>query len=220
MPYLETYDVSSISSALCEPLTPEAFSPFGTIVSAPHQLKTQKSISANYGTAIKLHKVSKIENNFHLASKSAIANWNIFRCSPPTHLMSKTDDSVTYTAKVLERHPFSSQTFMPMGVDKSKWAYVVVCAQMDQQTRMPIPSTLKAFICKGDQAVTYAAGTWHAPMISLIDKLDFGVMIHENGIADEDCQECLFEPGFKVVIPSFAIPKELRNVQLGKVAKL
>lgn len=39
-------------------------------------------------------------------------------------------------------------------------------------------------------------------MVSLKDKLDFGVLIHENGIADEDCQECYFKPGYNIVIKS------------------
>lgn len=43
-------------------------------------------------------------------------------------------------------------------------------------------------------------GTWHAPMVSLIPNLDFGVMIHENGVPEEDCEECYYAPGYDVVI--------------------
>lgn len=42
-------------------------------------------------------------------------------------------------------------------------------------------------------------------MISLVDKLDFGVMIHENGIPDEDCQECYYNPGYDVIIGGFSL---------------
>lgn len=158
--------------------------------------------SANYGTAVKLHKVSKIENLFANAPSGteATPNWNIFRCSPPNHLLQDIDGELHYTAKVLERHPFSSQTFIPMGVDKgNENAYVVICGHKDDEA-MPITDQVEAFICRGDQAVTYAPGTWHAPMISLVDNLDFAVMIHENGVADEDCQECYYAPGYDVVI--------------------
>ncbi|KAH3688119.1 hypothetical protein WICPIJ_000890 [Wickerhamomyces pijperi] len=174
---LKTYDVSNIEAITTEPLTPESFSKFGDIISADHQIQDNDSSSANYGTAIKIHKVSRITNNFQDApSKStATANFNIFRCSPPNHLMKKVDSKLVYSSKVLERHPFSSQAFIPMGCDKSKCAYVVICAESGE-------------------------GTWHAPMISLVENLDFAVMIHENGVAEEDCQECYFEPNFVINI--------------------
>lgn len=147
---------------LCQPLTPEAFAPFGTTLSANEQLSSSTNFSANYGTAVKLHKVSLVENNFSHApsGQPATANLNIFRCSPPSHLLSTNADDghVHYTARVLERHPFSSQTFIPMGVNKSnKCAYVVICAHNDERG-MPQLSKVEAFLCRGDQAVTYAAG--------------------------------------------------------------
>ena len=58
-----------------------------------------------------------------------------------------------------------------------------------------------AFLCKGNQSITYGAGIWHAPMVVIdetIPHLDFAVLIHENGVADEDCQECYFEPGYNI----------------------
>ena len=42
------------------------------------------------------------------------------------------------------------------------------------------------------QAVTYGAGTWHAPMVALGEKgtaVDFVVVQFANGVAVEDCQE-------------------------------
>lgn len=146
---------------LCEPLTPESFAEYGTVLSTAHQLSTASQASANYGTAIKLHKVSVIENSFHTApsGRQATANWNIFRCSPPTPLLSQSeaDGRLHYRTKVLERHPFSSQTFLPMGVDKGKEAYVVICGAK-LENGMPDVTSVRAFLCKGDQAVTYAPG--------------------------------------------------------------
>lgn len=144
----------------CKPLTPEGFGPFGTCISAREQLGSSDKSSANYGTAVKLHKVSKIENLFANAPSGteATPNWNIFRCSPPNHLLQDIDGELHYTAKVLERHPFSSQTFIPMGVDKgNENAYVVICGHKDDEA-MPITDQVEAFICRGDQAVTYAPG--------------------------------------------------------------
>lgn len=184
-----------------EPLSPERFAAYGGVLSADHQVKNVKSSAANYGTAIKMHKVAPIINNYHQckSGQAASANWNIFRCSAPKHLIKNN----VYTAKVVERHPFSTQTFVPMGQNLDKISYLVIVAKTDEasEQRLPDPKTLKAFICKGNQAVTYGVGTWHAPMVvvdQLVPYIDFAVLIHENGVADEDCQECYFEPGVRV----------------------
>lgn len=203
---LKTFKVASIPTIESEPLTPEAFAPFGDVFSADHQIKNAPSSAANYGTATKIHKVAAVVNNF-ARSPSGVpptANWNIFRCSAPKHLIRASSLSTsTYTAKVLERHPFSTQTFIPMGQDREKQSYVVIVAQTDEKTaqKLPDPSTVRAFVCKGNQSITYGAGIWHAPMVVIdenVPYIDFAVFIHENGVADEDCQECYFEPGYTV----------------------
>lgn len=201
---LHTFSTSNANSIVAEPLTPEAFAPYGGVISADHQIKNVQSSAANYGTAVKIHKVAPIVNKYSAApsGKSSAANWNIFRCSAPKHLILKTAPK-TYTSKVLERHPYSSQTFVPMGQNLEKWSYIVIVASTDESSlqKLPDPSSVKAFICKGNQSVTYGAATWHAPMVVIdedVPHIDFAVLIHENGVADEDCQECYFEPGYSV----------------------
>lgn len=56
---------------------------------------------------------------------------------------------------------------------------------------MPKLDELVAFRCRGDQAVTYAPGTWHAPMVAVGGRIDFCVLVAENGVQDEDLQEVL-----------------------------
>jgi ureidoglycolate lyase len=64
---------------------------------------------------------------------------------------------------VLERHPYSSQSFTPMGGDECV-SYVVLVADSDQTGTRPDPSTVRAFTVLGTQGVCYDAGLWHAPM--------------------------------------------------------
>lgn len=113
-------------------LTPASFAKFGAVVSSAQQLQTMKNIPANYGTAIKLAKVTPVTNNFSNApsGKVATTNVNLFRSSYPWKLVSKTSayDGI-YLAGVLERHPFSTQTFLPMGVDSRDIAYLVIVAE-------------------------------------------------------------------------------------------
>ncbi|ODV61809.1 ureidoglycolate hydrolase [Ascoidea rubescens DSM 1968] len=226
---LKTYNIDLLSFPViqAEPLTIEAFRPFGSIISPDEELvrsHNDKGVfeQANYGTAIKFKQVSQIQNLFPQSSsrKKESLNWNIFRCFPQNHLMQYDllSSTFTYLTKVLERHPYSSQTFLPMGRSTSiEYGYVVVVAQdldNDQDdTKLPDLNSIKVFICKNNQAVTYNSNTWHAPMIALSnlnntylnqsDHIDFAVLIHENGIPNDDCQEVYFESGFKISFKNF-----------------
>lgn len=199
---LHTFDVSKIGPVSAVPLTPEAFASYGGVISADHQIQNVKSLGANYGTAVKIHKVSPIVNNYEKVNTPSTANWNIYRCKAPTHLITHTDGKNEYLLKVLERHPYTTQTFAPMGEQSNEDAYlVIVASSTNGEENLPDPDSLRAFVCKGNQAVTYGAGTWHAPMVVIdesVEHIDFAVMMHESGIADYDCQECYFEPGYKV----------------------
>lgn len=63
----------------------------------------------------------------------------------------------------------------------------------------PDLAQLKAFVATADQAVTYGAGIWHAPMVALGPEgstVDFVVTQFANTVGIEDCEEVVFEsPG-------------------------
>ncbi|KAK9371171.1 ureidoglycolate hydrolase [Lipomyces kononenkoae] len=194
---LATFELSSsLGPVKATPLTPDAFKQFGGVISSAHQLQAMKSSPANYGTATKISRVSPIINNYQNAPsiKPATANFNLFRSSYPVHLIQRTGATdCLYLSGVLERHPFSTQTFLPMGVPANEIAYLVIVAE-NSFDGLPDLKTLRAFVGKGNQAVTYNPGTWHAPMVTLQEVVDFAVLIHENGLADEDCQEVYINP--------------------------
>lgn len=113
---------------------------------------------------------------------------------------------IRFRVSILERHPYTTQTFCPLGLsptDRETFFLVVVAPTLDtassssraseQSTRNPPDLTrLRAFLARGDQAVTYGAGTWHAPMVVLgTRRVDFVVTQFANGVADDDCQEAL-----------------------------
>lgn len=173
------------------PLSITAFEKFGSIVSPDEEVRRLDSSqkNANQGTAIKLLQVSHIENQFPQSLKVKNPSCNLFRCFPKGALQKRfalvdSDGSLKkyqHEIKVLEKHPFSTQTFIPMGRDiKSGYAYLVVTALPDKNGE-PDLLTLQAFLCKSNQAVTYGAGVWHAPMIVVGEEeyLDFTVIINE-----------------------------------------
>jgi ureidoglycolate lyase len=268
------------------PITSSAFSQFGSLIANPAHATTPSTspiahepynvaseaqqyngVLANQGTAVKYKDVTDVQNYYHSAPsrKSATIVMNMFVCAPRALSYSASADiEGTFPVRILERHPFTSQTFIPVGVSPSSTAhtrYLVVVAptlpvaatrkgdrpvrpppfptrepqrrrslrevlsgarpppfpehpagntvkanaekhQPQSEKALPGPgmpdlANLKAFIVSGDQAVTYAAGTWHAPMVVLGDeKIDFVVLQWANGVGNEDCQECEIQGEF------------------------
>ncbi|CAI2042077.1 hypothetical protein SEUBUCD646_0I02040 [Saccharomyces eubayanus] len=179
---------------IAEPLTIDSFKEYGTIISPEEEISRLGSLekSANHGTAIKLLQVSRVENG----SSSGVPNWNLFRCFPQPHLNRAftpgSTRGVLHKVEVLEKHPSSSQTFVPMGRNSAEVAYLIVVAK--EIANKPDLSTVRAFTCLGGQAVTYGLGIWHAPMIVLgvQEHLDFAVLIYESldpEYPERDCVE-------------------------------
>lgn len=77
---------------------------------------------------------------------------------------------------------------------------------MDVQIqRPPDLCNLKAFVAHGGQAVTYAVGTWHAPMVVLgKGRVDFVVTQFVSGFPDEDCEEVSIARGISVRLDTTA----------------
>lgn len=146
---------------------------------------------------------------------------SMFSCFP-RKLRTATEEGTGTTKKalfdvtILERHPYTTQTFSPLGLspDEATKFLVIVAPTLYNQTlpatlesgekvsisNPPDLSKLRAFVATGDMAVTYAAGTWHAPMVVVGGerKVDFVVTQFVNGVAEEDCQEVTFKEGVVV----------------------
>jgi len=195
-----------------------------------------------------------LNNHYGLSSsrKPAKAVVNMFFCKPRTLEIEPSNGKPSLPVKILERHPFTPQTFVPMGLDADdkETAYLVIVAPTlplhssravpERGARPPYlvpltarkrslkerllgarpnpftndyalrttPSTsapssiepkgpglpdlskVQAFLARGDQAVTYGPGTWHAPMVVIGRRpVEFVVVQFANGVAVEDCQE-------------------------------
>lgn len=127
-------------------------------------------------------------------------------------------EASVFDVRILERHPYTTQTFSPLGLaagDPDTYYLVIVApsrqgstasATMDDGRTVQIQNPpdlerLQAFVAKGNMAVTYGAGTWHAPMAVIGEKrVDFLVSQFMNGVAEEDCQEVVFGDGIGVEV--------------------
>jgi ureidoglycolate lyase len=218
---------------LVEPLTQDGFASFGTVIENPatasaRSTHTPQVVQANQNTALKYINVSHMPNYYNLApsNKPARAIMNMFVCWPrklasfsSTTTTGREDETYKFAVRILERHAFTPQTFVPLGLAAAEASsvYLVIVAptRADESSHdSPYPlhvprfaSSLdahvlpkgpgwpdlgraRAFVANGSQAVTYAAGTWHAPMVVLGAKaIDFLVVQYANDVALEDCQE-------------------------------
>lgn len=148
----------------------------------------------------------------------------MFVCSPRTLSHSDDGKAKEFKVEILERHPFTTQTFSPLGLAEGEVTkfLVIVAPSLPLSERdiglavprsagatnvklpgrgLPDLTKLKAFLADGSQAVTYGAGTWHAPMV-VLGKKDVAFVVSQfvNGVGQEDCQEVVWEGDVRVGI--------------------
>jgi len=78
---------------------------------------------------------------------------------------------------------------------------VIVAPTLSEPGGPPDLQELRAFVAHGNQGITYGAGTWHAPMVVLGEReVEFVVLVHENGVGSDDCQEVVVGEGVDVEV--------------------
>ncbi|KAI9771867.1 MAG: Ureidoglycolate lyase [Geoglossum simile] len=130
-----------------EPLTPSAFAPFGTVVESPsrsvHRGPSTVAVATNQGTALRYGDVAQPVNLYDRAPSrlSAKLVMSMFICSPRELLpevkpigttagdgQSQGEVEGLFPIRILERHPFTTQTFIPLGLSSSDTSYLVIVA--------------------------------------------------------------------------------------------
>ena len=186
-----------------ERLNPATFASFGTVIAnpaiqapAPRDASTLRPISANQGTALKYSPIAPLTDAYGRSSlPSRIAPFvsrprskprmSLFVCAPRA-----LDVQGNVTQPVLERHPYTTQAFVPLGLSAAdrETAFVVIVAPAGG--RGPDVAGARAFLARGDQAVVYGVGTWHAPMVVVGARaIAFVVVQFVNGVPADDCVE-------------------------------
>lgn len=149
------------------PLTHEDYAAYGNVVAASEHMSYRP---ANMNTAKRFNHLCDLEN---LRPDKAKLNLCVFRCSAWME--------PSLEIKLLEKHKYSTQVFLPM--DKTASYLAIVCLGDDG----PDLRTLKAFIVDGPQGVSYKPGVWHYPMTAIKQGIDFSCLVFEDGSKD-DCQ--------------------------------
>ena len=198
------------------PLTSPSFARFGRVIESPFsasaslpQEAPSNATFANQGTALKLSQQADLTDYYaaHGTASGVAATpaLTVFVCAAR-----QLRDGRYLDIRVLERHKRTTQVFIPMGltpdVDPLQRQYLVVVAPnlahsagLVGEGHMPDLCRMRAFIARGDQAVAYGPGTWHAPMVALGQgHVPFAVMQWMNDVPAEDCEECSLAEGLSV----------------------
>jgi ureidoglycolate lyase len=140
-----------------QPLTGKAFAPFGNVIDVP-----DAAGRTYYEEAL---------GNLRSDARPSLS----------LSLKAETPDR-PLRAALLERHEFSSQTFVP--IDVGRWLIVVA---PHAKAGGPDLGGVKAFIATGKQGVTYRANTWHHGLTVLDRPGRFAVfMWRVGGKGDEE----------------------------------
>jgi len=134
-----------------EPLTTEAFSPFGQVI----EMAGAHHYPINAGMTERYHDLARIE----LAGANARPLISLFRGQPY---------SLPLALNLVERHPLGSQAFYPL----SQNPWLVITAEDDNGT----PARLRAFRPSPGQGVNIAINTWHGVLTPLEVEADFLVV--------------------------------------------
>lgn len=150
-----------------EPLDAAAYARFGNVLEAG---PAERTSAANQGTARRTNDLAD------LTRTRPDARWNVcsFRCAPR--------DVRAFTIELLEKHPCSTQMFVPMNASR----YLVVVAEALADRDAPDPKTIRAFLATGRQGITYHPGVWHHPLLAVDHETDFVCIVSEDGTTD-DC---------------------------------
>jgi ureidoglycolate hydrolase len=210
------------------PLTAEAFAPYGDVVSLPDVQRTKMAASsANQGTASRYNYVAKLVNSRNSGAKPNLCLFNStppeslsFTASVVKELTAKSADGQglrvdtlspymkPFSIRLLERHPNSSQIFVPLKSSPFGYIVIVSCAKDGtaahqghnrQVINPPDVSSLVAFWAQPWQAVNYHPNVWHHPIITLGTSTQFVCLVWESASAGlsnnlvEDTEEFHFE---------------------------
>ena len=137
-----------------EPLTAEAFAPFGDVL----ELRASPDVMINQGLCGRHHDLAEMDFGGGHAGIS---------------LFDAQARSLPYKLEMMERHPLGSQAFVPM---QPAAFLVIVAADADEKPGRP-----RAFLTAPGQGVNFHRGTWHGVLTPLSSPGLFAVVDRIGG---------------------------------------
>ena len=154
-----------------EPLTAEAFAPFGSVIEASDEAV---KLDINQGHAVRYDRLAEVD----ASDGGGTGVISLFRAKPLGELV----------LRVFERHPLGSQSFVPL----SGRPYLVAVAPAGDFD----PDAVRLFRAEGHQGVHYRKGVWHHFLLALEAESDF-LVVDRAGPGD-NCEEVELSPGDEI----------------------
>ena len=159
-----------MSTIRIEPLTAEAFAPFGEVLDTAGE--PDKLI--NQGLCGRFHDRATLD-----FTEEGRAGISLFKAELR---------ALPYTLDLMERHPLGSQAFLPMSMD----AFLVIVAPDDAGK----PGEPRAFRTAPGQGINFHRNTWHGVLTPLSGSGLFAVVDRIGG--GENLQEHWFEDTYTI----------------------
>jgi ureidoglycolate lyase len=144
-----TYPCGGTEQIVVQPLTADLFAPFGEIVEA-----TGPARMINEGLCARYHDLATLD-----FGKDGHAGISVFHAEPR---------ELPLDLKMVERHPFGSQAFLPMSAEP----FLVIVAPDEAG----VPGRPLAFMTAPGQGVNYRRGIWHGVLTPLDREATFAVV--------------------------------------------
>jgi ureidoglycolate lyase len=149
-----------------EPLTADAFAGFGDVIQTGGAYEL-----INRGTTRQFADLARID----VAANGGRPCISIYRARP---------HELPLTIAMLERHPLSSQFFIPLHDEP----FLIVVAPGDEA---PDATAMRAFVSNGRQGINFRRGTWHHPLIAIRDPSEF--LVVDRAGDGRNCDEFVFD---------------------------
>lgn len=167
-PYLPNSAKSNLHS------TPEALTPVGSQMEITTEALTATAFSP-FGEVIEHVGVQRrLDFSMPFQPTRVPTEPALWINSMPAHQASR------LRIEVMERHPYSAQTFVPMST--SRCLVVVALPGTDGS---PDLRSLRAFVTRGDQGFSYRPGIWHHALTSLAQASKVVVVMGYTGMRND-----------------------------------
>jgi ureidoglycolate lyase len=166
-----------VKTIIAKPLTRANFKAYGDVI----EMAGAKHYPINGGKTERFHDLAKVE----ATGPNARVLVSLFRGQSyvlPLHL------------SLVERHPFGSQAFYPLG---GKPWLVIVARDLNGQ-----PSEPEVFLAGGTQGVNYPANQWHGVLTPFGEAQDFIVV--DRGGDGVNLEEFTYKTPYLIALPEEA----------------
>ena len=113
--------------------------------------------------------------------QSALGNLRPEACPSLSTILKEPSRGLPFEIKVMERHEFSSQTFMPAQV--KTWMIVVA---PNNQTGQPDMDRVQAFLADASHGVTYRPNIWHHELTVFEEPAKFNIFMWRDQTASDE----------------------------------